>query len=244
MTFGLYRGTVVNLVTYASSDMSRSQQICIASALRHGAAKSWEYHDVAPAFREKNASIFSQPRGAGYWLWKPYVVDHVLGQIPDGELLVYVDSGVEVLEDLSPLVDLLSRDLLLFSSGYLHRQWCKGDVLRRFSLEWPACEMEGKEQVQASVLLLRASAGSRDFVAKWLQICQEPGMIDDSPSVTPNAPDFREHRHDQAILSCLAHAHGLELHWWPDATHRGIRNRYGDAYPVMFNRHRRRNWEW
>jgi hypothetical protein len=75
---------------------------------------------------------------------------------------------------------------------------------------------------------------------------QMPGFIDDSPSKLPNYPTFAEHRHDQAILTCLQIKYGYKLHFWPTKYSEHIRHtaRPEDNYPTMFNHHRKRDHEW
>ena len=49
--------------------------------------------DIDPEFREKNRHILSQPRGNGYWLWKPYFIARTLRLLQEGDYLVYCDAG-------------------------------------------------------------------------------------------------------------------------------------------------------
>lgn len=108
------------------------------------------------------------------------------------------------------------------------------------------------KQVQASVIFFRVSDYTRKFVREWLDWCLFEGgrLIDDSPSRLPNHPEFREHRHDQAILTTLAYREGIKLHYWP-AQYNGGAFSYeklpeyaADDYPILFHHHRRRNHEW
>lgn len=111
------------------------------------------------------------------------------------------------------------------------------------------------KQVQASVIFFRVSDYTRAFVAEWLKWCLFEGgrLIDDSPSRLPNHPEFREHRHDQAILTTMAYREGLRLHYWPAVYNKGGSPEFvyeklpeyaGDNYPVIVHHHRRRDHEW
>jgi hypothetical protein len=110
-----------------------------------------------------------------------------------------------------------------------------------------------RKQCQASVIFFRVSDYSRKFVAEWLKWCLFEGgrLIDDSPSRAPNHPEFREHRHDQAILTTMAYRDGLTLHYWPASYNDGafvyekLPEYAGDDYPSpLFSHHRKRNHEW
>ena len=49
------------------------------------------------AFWEKHGNfILSNPRGYGYWIWKPYLIQQKLLEIPDGDILLYSDAGCEL----------------------------------------------------------------------------------------------------------------------------------------------------
>lgn len=109
------------------------------------------------------------------------------------------------------------------------------------------------KQAQASVIFFRVSDYTRKFVKEWLHWCLFEGgrLIDDSPSLLPNHPEFREHRHDQAILTTMAYREGVRLHWWPAVYNRFSgpefiyeKGEYQDNYPPLFHHHRRRNDEW
>lgn len=40
--------------------------------------------------------INSNPRGYGYWLWKPYIILKQLELLNDGDILFYADCGCEL----------------------------------------------------------------------------------------------------------------------------------------------------
>jgi hypothetical protein len=110
---------------------------------------------------------------------------------------------------------------------------------------WPD-KVRKRTQVQASVIFFKVNESTKNFVKEWLLWCQMPGFIDDSPSKLPNYPTFAEHRHDQAILTCLQIKHGYKLHFWPTNYSEHIRHTAlpGDDYPTLFNHHRKRNDQW
>jgi hypothetical protein len=234
---------MIALVSYASEKMYLSQEKLVVSSLKYGVEKTFTYskRDIDDLFYKMNQKTLEQERGAGYWLWKPYVINKALhsGYLHEGDILIYSDAGVEIVEDVKCLIDRMDEDILFFTNGFPHVEWCKGNVyntlLKHMNLD------ESYKQVQASVIVMKVTDKVKQFMSFWLAACQFPGWIDDSPGIG-NYETFAEHRHDQAILTCLQIAYGYKLHWWP--------TRYSDhlprtdAYPVMFNHHRKRNNEW
>lgn len=189
----------------------------------------------------------------------------------DGDTLIYADAGIEFINNVHYIVDRMDQDIFLFGNNWEHAHWCKRDVVNYvwsplYALEHgssqtgrPIIVEDGGiswsnfgKQAQASVIFFRVSDYSRKFVKEWLDWCLFEGgrLIDDSPSRTPNHPEFREHRHDQALLTTMAYRDGIKLHYWPAMyndgafTYEKLPEYAGDDYPTLFHHHRRRNHEW
>lgn len=207
---------------------------CVNSAMDHGAdhVTAWHHdHFARTYFYKENEKICAQPRGLGYWIWKPYIILEAMKTLREGDYLIYLDAGVEVINNLKYIIDRMKQDIFLFGNLWDHAEWCKRDIVEEIlPAPW---EVFGK-QVQASAIFLRVTSDVRAFIEEWLYWCRfEDGrLIDDSPSRTPNASGFADNRYDQAILSTLAVREGIEKHWWP-ATYKG-----GSVYPPFKeNRH-------
>lgn len=230
--------------------MERSRRLCAESAKQHGADNAIECV----------ATDDLTERGLGFWKWKPRVINSLLSGEPfvrlnDGDYLIYSDAGVEFINNVRYIIDRMDQDIFLFGNNWEHAHWCKRDVVEaiyaNYMLVPPPWKDFGK-QVQASVIFFRVSDYSRRFVKEWLDWCLFEGnrLIDDSPSRAPNHPEFREHRHDQAILTTMAYRDGLRLHYWPAMyndgafTYEKLSEYAGDDYPTLFHHHRRRNHEW
>lgn len=69
------------LLTYADAKLRSYAQALCQSANKSGfdGTLLFSPEELAEtAFFQKNEATLSQPRGAGYWLWKPYVISKVL----------------------------------------------------------------------------------------------------------------------------------------------------------------------
>lgn len=251
-----------HLVTFASDDMSKSAELCVKSAELHGVGSSrlWHFSDLQRCrFYGENKTLLDRPRGIGFWSWKPWIIQFAFQYAADGDILIYADAGIEFINNVNYIIDRMDQDIFLFGNQWEHAHWCKRDIV---DAVWPDvcvlpedCSWEcpwhffGK-QVQASVIFFRVNDKTRAFVKEWLDWCLFEGgrLIDDSPSRTPNHPEFRENRHDQAILTTMAYRDGYRLHWWPAEYNDGAfvyeRGDYpDDGYPVLFHHHRKRNHE-
>jgi hypothetical protein len=250
---------MIKLVTYADLNMNISQSLCVSSALKNGVddAVAMTPDNVSEEFKQFNP-VFYAERGSGYWIWKPYAIYKTILNLNEGDILIYSDAGVEFVAPVQEIINRMDEDIFFFTNGFPHVEWCKGDVsnaINKYMIAYGDNDddftwVDGKcycynfKQVQASVIFFKVNQKTRDFVKEWLLYSQMPGFIDDSPSVAPNYPTFAEHRHDQAILTCLQIKYGYKLHWWPTQYSNHLPRIQEDSYPVIFNHHRKRNNEW
>jgi hypothetical protein len=191
------------------------------SAERFGIAgkRSYDFGDIrnTPFFQE-NRGILDQPAGMGYWLWKPFIILETLNDVPEGTIVIYCDSGIEIMASLDPLVA-ICRDqtpIVLFGNGDLQNaQWTKRDCFILLD-----CDTEyywKGPQCDAAFGLFRKCEQTMLFVREWLDYCRDPRILTDQPNTCGkrDLPAFTAHRHDQAVLSLLALKHRLPLFRMP-----------------------------
>lgn len=167
-----------------------------------------------------SAFIHANPRGYGYWLWKPLMIRALLDRLEDGAFLVYADGGCELSQQGGPrLRDYLNMaartGALFFSLPFPEGQYAKRELLDRLS----ASEQEiASPQVQGTIMVLQNRAEVRAFVDGWIALCREDGyaLLDDRLDPAIQAHGFRSHRHDQAILSLLVKRSGFTVIPWED----------------------------
>jgi len=170
--------------------------------------------EMDPEFVEKNKGILSLPRGGGYWLWKPYCIVSILDILQEGDVLFYLDSKYYFTEPFFEWVQQLleHQDLVVFQNKpnepvFPMKEWCKMDVLEAYGMKEKAFEQDAID-VWAGCLLLRKSTTTEAWMKEWLGMCTYE-QISDSPSVSKNSSLFREHRHDQSLLSVLVHKYKI-----------------------------------
>ncbi|MBV9549259.1 MAG: hypothetical protein JO256_06245 [Alphaproteobacteria bacterium] len=198
----------LHLVCYAAGEPVHflNRKALVGSAKTHGVdhIHAFGAEDIDLAFREAMAGILDQNRGAGYWLWKPYFILKVLEQAREGDWVVYIDSGARLRSSPRQLYEKVGcAEVILFQNDYANGAWCKRDAFALMDVDDP--EAHDQQQLDASIVLVRNSAISRQFVGTWLKYCQDARLLTDIPNSCgkPNLPEFVDHRHDQSILSLL-----------------------------------------
>lgn len=199
-------------ITYATpAYLAHAEQLC-ESAVRCGfaSARVMGPESVDAEFGMKHARILSQARGAGYWLWKPYIIKRALDGMEDGEHLCYCDA-------LYRFVDhprMQETTLFMNKPGqagtrFPVSKFTKMDVLVHFNATTPAVMAD--RQLWAGCLYLVKDKRTVELVDDWLRSCQHAHLLTDSPSAAPNDPRFADHRHDQSLLDLWARVYGTRV---------------------------------
>jgi hypothetical protein len=149
--------------------------------------------------------VESNERGFGYWIWKSYLIKKTMEQMADGDILLYLDSGCEINVKHAHLFDGLfetvRRDYIIGVPNCYEKPWNKMDTI--LALDALDGKYMDRRQRNGGTNMFFVCDKTRALVNRWYELCCDYHLIDDSPSVSPNLPEFLEHRHDQAIFSLL-----------------------------------------
>ncbi len=210
----------VTLLTYATPNFAGPAKNLVDSAIASGFddAVLLGPQDIAETdFRRRNAALLEAPRGAGYWLWKPYLVLQAVRRLGRGECVLYSDAGRTNYYSFSSRPRRLIDKMEAAGRGYLigspvpHLglvgEWTKRDCL---DIMGATAEAVRRVPLLMTWSLWTNSPESIDFLETWLSYCCDPRCLSDAPNVlgNPDLPGFKAHRYDQSILSILAHQRG------------------------------------
>lgn len=148
-------------------------------------------------------------RGFGWWAWKPFLIRNVMSKTEDDAVIVYFDSTIVIERSIEPYAKHVTpqKPILLQrlgnwsdpSNDYRVKKWTKKTILNR--LGGPSAGESIMLDAAFQVYLNRPE--SRAFVQQYLNFCLELDVVNDSGK----DPDVIDCRHDQSILSVLAHDH-------------------------------------
>lgn len=237
-------------VSYATDNFSQAARIIQKSAHRFGISESRVYSpddNVIRVLSSTHASIMTQRRGAGYWLWKPYLIGDILDNVPDGTVVIYTDVAMTFIADPAPLIRLVDcNPIALFHLVPNHRMstWTKRDCFVQLDADFD--RYWSLPQLTAAFQVYRAGAESRAFVKALQSASSGEVQLTDIPNQLglPNFSDFKDHRHDQSILTILAAKHGIKT--YPDPSQFGPWAHGVDhtLYGQIFHMHRRQDKGW
>lgn len=190
-------------------------------------------------------------RGYGYWTWKSVACLRAIREagmdVSDStrDVLIWADAGctfVPTPAALEKLQSFFSRTrmhpsgwLAFEQTRLLERAWTKGDVFEALG----AHHLSTKPQVWAGCFFVRPTPHNVRLLQSWRTLCELPHLVDDTASSHPNFRAFREHRHDQSLLSVLLRLHAVQI--VPDEceTVRALLTLRTRALPILSTRIRR-----
>jgi len=170
-------------------------------------------------FYSDNQALLDELRGAGYWAWKPYYILQRLNDIPENDILIYQDCGFgyRFKNFIYP------RFLIKFTQKFgsipgvfvpengMNYQWTKKDAF--VFLDCDSEKYWHSPQIQATISFWRNDEHTRSFVTDWMNACCQRRLVSDDVNVNglPNHESFRDHRHDQSLLTNLAIKYELAI---------------------------------
>lgn len=177
---------------------------------------SYSPDDLDETFKREAADVLACARGAGYWVWKPYVILKTLERMKDGEKLFYCDAGAYFVRPMRALVDAFKNaknGVMFFGishSNHINRQWTKRDVFVLLNCDTP--EYTDRMQLLAGYCLIEKSDFAVSFMREWLHLCMQKQLVSDDPNIAgkENYPDFQSHFHDQSLLNIVATKYKLD----------------------------------
>jgi hypothetical protein len=238
------------LTTFAgySYTLKLSQLRLIEQAKKHfnGCATFDENSPQIVQLFHQYKEISQYRRGAGFWMWKPFIILKTFESLDNGDFVFYMDSGTDIIDDLTPLFKLCEKNngFLFFEnrSGnptgniWTNDLWTKKDC---FILT--DCDSEKfykASQVDGAYILLQKNDTTVLFLQEYFKYCTDRRIITDEPNTLgENLPQFIDHRHDQSILSLLVKKYNFNL--YPQPSEVGNSHRPPDCpYKQLFLHHR------
>jgi hypothetical protein len=158
--------------------------------------------------------ISRNKKGLGYWIWKPILLKCIFENSPKNSIILYADSGCEFSEyGYTSLLDYFNltkkKNSIFFTLPYHEAEYSKSDLFAHNSIKInnPDC----LNSYAATFFFLKNTSINLNFIREWLSIAKDNNYhyLNDSESIIKNHPDFKQHRHDQSIMSCLVHKYKL-----------------------------------
>jgi glycosyltransferase involved in cell wall biosynthesis len=212
--YSIMTGAKIWVATFGTDEYATSKILLRHTALHDGhvdAVVACGPENVSPFF-DRHPLLQKSARGYGWWSWKPQIILAVLDMAADGDVVIWCDAAMTFVSSVDPYVKALretsSSGILLFRLGewetkdHRIRTWCRWRVIEDLGVDQSIIDMP---MVNGAIQMYRKTPDTMDFVRKYAGLCANANLIADAPMDEPQDAAYKDHRHDQAILSVLAH---------------------------------------
>jgi hypothetical protein len=187
-----------------------------------GQIKVYTPEDFSEEFKKAVGGILNEPKGGGYWTWKPYIIADMLSKLNENDILVYADAGctlqpagVPRLKEYAEMISPKSNKAVLAMrlldgtkygpGGFLLKKWSSTSVFKYFNQP-----LDGKiaisNQILAGVIICRKCKESAEVIGRFLEVAMKrPDLFTDRYNLESKLsnPAFKNNRHDQPIWSMI-----------------------------------------
>lgn len=193
--------------------------------------------------------VKSNSRGYGYWIWKPLIILDMFRRFPDCAGVIYLDVGCELNYNVESelrlkqyIKDATAHEGLFFSIPFIEEDCTHPALITKLQ----AKDLRNTRQIMATTFLIKNGVIGNNLVQNWLNLMLEDdfkyllGEAKEGMQVSNSEyPNYREHRHDQSILSLLVKETGMsvirdEQELYPDWRVKGSK------FPIWATRNRLR----
>jgi len=173
--------------------------------------KCFTENDIDNEFKEKYKEVWTMSKGAGYWIWKPYIISKMLEQINENDIIVYIDAGCHInitkesKQRFNEYINMINNNkcgLLRFQTTHQEKKFTNKKTINYFKTKFNISDKIMNDylesfQILATVIILRKNNYTINFFKQILEI-----LNDDAKLFTDIYTQNNEkHRHDQSIMS-------------------------------------------
>lgn len=164
-------------------------------------------------FYLQNKKILDCSRGSGYCAWKPYFILEALNELPENEILFYMDSEDYIKNPyvLRKMFDekLKTYDYLFFSGNHPQKEYTRYDCF--YLMNCLEEKYFDQLQIEAGLIVVKNTPFIKKFMKEWMDYCKNYQIISFHAENMYGENDsmFKEHRDDQSILTNLVCKYNL-----------------------------------
>jgi hypothetical protein len=226
----------MNYLIYNDDNYTKQNEKLINSIKAYSSFKPiiFDKKQIDTDFKNKYQHILSQNRGGGYWLWKPYIIYHTLKNLKDNDILIYSDSNYYFTEEFEELYKdhLKKSDIVVWHNKpneetNLMMTYCKPEVVYEYKIE-DLVYNKSCIECWAGFIVIKKTDYSLKLIKEWLEMCCTKDHITDNIDVDTDYYSyyFKDHRHDQSLLSILLYKHNIETYSFPKKYLQNVRHPY------------------
>lgn len=213
---------MIHLITYGDDKFKNSKKRIEKEALNTGWFDSVTVYGpeiLDDDYKKKFKKVLSHSRGAGYWIWKNYIIKKKLSEINDNDILIYLDAGCSINKKgkkrLDEYVDMLNKSdggIISFKMSHLpEKSWTTKEIFDYFDVDMNS-DIANNGQLVGGILIMKKTLNLKIKLDMVYKVYEDNCLLVTDYYSKGQAPYFKDNRHDQSIFSIIRKLHkSIEL---------------------------------
>jgi hypothetical protein len=204
---------MIHLITYGDAKYEKSKQKLYNEALNtrwFNTFTNYGPNNLDNSFKRQFKNILDEPRGGGYWIWKPYIIKKKLNEIKFNDILIYLDAGCSInpmgkkrLIEYIKMLNINDSGIISFQLNSIERDYSTKEIFNHFNLTLES-QIANSEQIVGGVLIIKKNMNSIRLIDTCIKTLNEnPLLFTDHYNKKDQASFFKDNRHDQSIFSII-----------------------------------------
>jgi hypothetical protein len=210
----------IHFCTFGSSGYEKALERIQTQALNSSFFTTIDIYNEknTPGLDKHSKFIETHKRGYGYWIWKPMVILDMMSRYEKDSIIIFADAGCEIIKNevTTEIFNKYIKDvkshpshILGFVNSYIENHYTKQDLFNYMNAN--ESNYTETNQLCAGIQIVVNTEQTKKLMQEWLDILVTDNyhFVDDSPSIAKNSLNFKEHRHDQSVMSLLKKKYGF-----------------------------------
>jgi hypothetical protein len=205
--------------------MKHADDICNSAKLAgFDIVRIFTPNELNDMYKEKNSHILCNTQGAGFWIWKSYILLKYMYEIDKDDIVCYCDTlylftGETTIQDLTQYIHDKTGIFITHNKpnepAYLEKHYSKGDAfLLMNAMDTIYCDTP---QAWGGFIIIKNSLNALQVISEWFTYVQDERIVTNvSSTLYNNDNGFIENRHDQTVLSIICKKYNIPLKDFPE----------------------------
>ena len=204
---------MIHLITYSNHVYENSKHRLCEQAKNtewFDTIKSYSPEDLDSDYTEHFKNILNMPRGAGYWIWKSYIIKKRLEEIDDGDILIYLDSGCYInfkgekrFDEYIKMLNNSDEGIISFQLiGHNEKEWTTKEIFSYFMLDNNG-EIANSGQIIGGIRIMKKNQNIMKLINAETKVYYDNPLLVTDHYNNNQESYFKDNRHEQSIFSII-----------------------------------------
>jgi hypothetical protein len=204
---------MIHLISYGDNNYIKAKKRIYEEAKNTGWFNTITLYgpeNLSNNFKNKFKNILNKKRGAGYWIWKSYIIKKKLEQINDNDILIYLDAGFTINKKggkrFREYIEILNKSdegILSFQNGQTERLYTTKQIFEYFKVDQNS-SFATSQQLLGGIRIMKKNNNLINLINKEYNVYSDNQLlITDYYNKNNQEIYFKDNRHDQSVFSII-----------------------------------------